>query len=187
MVNKPKRRGRPRTRPIRLTEADRKLLSYPPTKGTWICQNRWGDENTLCATINGRNHEECILCKAPKLEEPVLLWGAYVKVCERFELDPELREPVKNIDALVKKGGEEEMRLFGRRKKVAAVIFPENVKVETPVAVEPIKLDEASPSVEKPKATRKPRTTKAATKPAAKKSSTASATKKPVGRPKKTS
>lgn len=174
MTPVPKKRGRPRTRPIKLTENEKRLLSYPPTKETWVCQNKYGEENVLCDMPNSGSSTECWLCRAKKPDDPILLWPAYVKICEKFNIDPELRKSVKDPSVLTKKGGEEEMRLFRRKNKVSVVFdelvsdyprFPstENVEAAAPV-VETVVKTVDTPKETKPKATRKPRTTNSASK-----------------------
>jgi len=148
-----KKRGRPRTRPVKFTEDERRLLAYPPTTQTWICVNRYGEGNTLCQLPNAGYQDRCWGCGTPKSEKSLLAWDLYVKVCEKVGVDPSLRKSV-NINNYNIKGGEE-VPIFRRRKKETAVVFDEPLQtpVETPAAVKAIVT----------KSSRKPRTTNQAT------------------------
>ena len=118
-----KKRGRPRTRPLRYTEAERRLISYPPTKETWACKNTYGEENVNCGILNSGSSDLCWLCGKAKPESPDLVWPRYVAICEKVGIDPELRMSYSSIESInqTKKEGDE-VRLFGRRKKVVETV-----------------------------------------------------------------
>lgn len=157
-----KKRGRPRTRPVKFTEDERRLLAYPPTLETWICVNRYGEGNILCEVPNAGYQDKCWVCGTPKSEKSLLAWDLYVKVCEKVGVDPSLRKSV-DINNYNIKGGEE-VPLFRRRKKETTVVFDEPLQtpVETPAAVKAI-VSKSEDAPVKPKASRKPRTTNQAT------------------------
>jgi hypothetical protein len=160
-----KKRGRPRTRPLKVSENERRLLAYPPTKETWLCKNRYGEENTLCDMPNAGSHTKCWLCGTKKPEDAPLLWPVYVKICEKFEIDPEPRKRIVNIDSIIKKENNKDMWPL---KKKSSVVF-DNTSA-APVVEAPVVAEKVAPVSEaktvKPRKTTPTQVKKAAVKKA---------------------
>ena len=64
---------------VKLSKFEMELLEYPPTEGTWLCEQDH---------INARAVTECVWCRHPKPEKARLLWPQYVKACEKLQLTP---------------------------------------------------------------------------------------------------
>jgi hypothetical protein len=66
-----------RTKKLRLTLEEKRLLEYPPTKKTWKCE---------CDTINSGSMAKCWTCAKPKTKK--LMWPIYTAACEKVLITP---------------------------------------------------------------------------------------------------
>lgn len=79
----------------RLTAAEKRMLDYPPTERTWLCQSkRKTDEGTrICGTPCSGKTEACYSCGKAKPKKPKLLWPQYLLVCKKAGVEPKRKEP----------------------------------------------------------------------------------------------
>lgn len=77
-----------------LTDLEKLLLEYPPTNGTWLCQNVYYVEKNQevvsirCKMINSKRYDKCSICGWVRPEEPEYLWPLYVDACNKVGLPP---------------------------------------------------------------------------------------------------
>lgn len=72
---------------MKLTQAEYRLLFNPPTPATWICPAK-NHLPIIGECLNSGATLRCPMCGNKKPEKPKLLWPAYLKVCEKAEIDP---------------------------------------------------------------------------------------------------
>lgn len=76
----------------RLTNAEKRLIDYPPTPKTWRCKHkiRKGEDQLLseCGSVNSGRNKQCWLCTHLRPSKPVLLWPLYVKACAKAGVTP---------------------------------------------------------------------------------------------------
>ena len=72
---------------MKLSKAELRLLFYPPTPATWICPAK-NHPDVVGECLNSGLTIKCPMCGNKKPKKPKLLWPAYVKVCEKAEIDP---------------------------------------------------------------------------------------------------
>lgn len=78
----------------KLTDLEKTLLEYPPTDGTWLCENVYYTEkkgeviSVKCKMINSKTKFKCTICGKEKSNNPRLLWPEYVEACNKVELEP---------------------------------------------------------------------------------------------------
>lgn len=77
-----------RKKRIKLLERERRLLMYPPTETTWVCESHFREDGTTYSMVNSGKEETCGLCQKPKPKKPKLLWPEYVKLCEKVGIEP---------------------------------------------------------------------------------------------------
>ncbi len=87
-VKSPPKRQRGIRKPKPLTEAERRLLQYPPNEDTWICKTIYqggGGENVQCDTLNAGYEHSCVMCRKPQPENAPLLMPLYEAARKRVE------------------------------------------------------------------------------------------------------
>jgi len=72
---------------MKLTKAEERLLFNPPTPATWICPAK-NHPDVVGECLNSGLTVKCPMCGNKKPLKPKLLWPAYVKICEKTEIDP---------------------------------------------------------------------------------------------------
>lgn len=84
-----------------LTKIEQHLLRYPPTLGTWKCEDvslsleadpahdaPIIEIRRTCGNVNSARMEACWVCGTPKPEEPKLMWPLYVAACKKAGIEP---------------------------------------------------------------------------------------------------
>lgn len=71
---------------LTLTEKEKRMLEYPPTPATWVCQNM-GEEG-VCGMINAAYYDVCSICATRRPDNPTLLWPSYVTACNKVGITP---------------------------------------------------------------------------------------------------
>jgi hypothetical protein len=66
-----------RIKKLRLTQAELRLLQYPPTETTWICK---------CGKYGSGEAKLCYFCNGKKTK--TLLWPKYVEACTKVGIEP---------------------------------------------------------------------------------------------------
>jgi hypothetical protein len=69
-----------KTKTQKLTKIEERLLLFPPTKDTWICNN--------CDRYVSGSYNVCIWCRVKKPKQPKLVWPKYIKACEKINIEP---------------------------------------------------------------------------------------------------
>lgn len=79
----------------RLTQAEKKILRYPPTKQTWRCKgyvltstSEGTVEKKLCGTLVIGMSGKCFVCGKKKPSRPELVWPEYVRACQKAGIEP---------------------------------------------------------------------------------------------------
>lgn len=67
---------------VKFTKEELKLLEYPPTERTWVCENHSG------GLANSGIAESCFFCGKAKDKNPILLWTTYASACEKLGIKP---------------------------------------------------------------------------------------------------
>ena len=71
------------------TRAEARLLTYPPTKETWVCQAKKPSlDGSTCQKINAGKYERCWVCGSKKPKRPKKLWPQYVAACKKVGIEP---------------------------------------------------------------------------------------------------
>lgn len=82
------------TRSKKLTRTEQRLLRFPPTRSTWLCNKKHvrqtdnGVERSECGTLNSGSQNICWMCGTLKPKKPKLLWPAYLVACEKAGIEP---------------------------------------------------------------------------------------------------
>lgn len=112
------RMGRPRKKPaIKYTRLELKLLEFPPTEETWLCDGKWLSYDYVanrqvearCDTINPGRNQECWICKKEKSDK--VLWPIYQEAVKKKESEsqqvvaPLEKREVKRTRRVVKRKG----------------------------------------------------------------------------------
>lgn len=77
-----------RTKRIRFTKYELKLLLHPPTEGTWICPSHKKDDGTTFTIINSASQKSCWLCHKNKPQRAKKPWKDYVLACDKLGIEP---------------------------------------------------------------------------------------------------
>lgn len=56
---------------VKLTSIEKRLLLYPPTKSTWICDN--------CKFYVSGKYNICVMCRTEKPANAKLVWPMYLE------------------------------------------------------------------------------------------------------------
>jgi hypothetical protein len=73
----------PRKKKLRLTAVELRLLEFPPSEGTWQCQQ----EQCNKAFNNGKS-DWCWICGTPQGKKPVLAFPIYEGACKKVGIEP---------------------------------------------------------------------------------------------------
>jgi hypothetical protein len=78
----------------KLTQADERLILYPPTETTWECnrtrtviQDGEPAEYT-CKAKNAGHVRNCVICTKPKARNAKLVWPRYLEACRKAGVEP---------------------------------------------------------------------------------------------------
>jgi hypothetical protein len=96
-----------RSKKIKLTQREVRLLEYPPVKEAWYCLHTYED-GSKSQVYNTGSSTKCIICGKKKPSRPKRPWAEYVAACEKVSIDPEehLRwKVVGNVPMMRTKGG----------------------------------------------------------------------------------
>ena len=88
---------RTRSKKLRLTIEEKRLLEYPPTEKTWKC---------ACDAPNAGSSTICWVCRGKRTKK--LLWPIYVGACKKVEIEPgdqwKIIDRMRNICKVKRKG-----------------------------------------------------------------------------------
>jgi hypothetical protein len=91
----------PRKKKLKLTNAEQRLLLFPPTETTWRCIHKDGFE----VVVPG-SERQCWHCRKAKPAKPKLLWPDYVKLCEKVGIEPGYRWKLTDNGPMMQLKGE---------------------------------------------------------------------------------
>lgn len=77
----------------KLTQAEKRLLRYPPTTKTWRCKGYLvvDGEKKLCGQLTLGMATKCFLCGKAKPRTPELVWPEYERACQKAGIEPGTR------------------------------------------------------------------------------------------------
>lgn len=83
----------------RLTQAEARLIQYPPNPDTWACgatlKTPDGDPFSCGGRMAGR-FTSCVFCGKKKPRNPKLIWPEYVRACAKAGIEPTDRKQAAN-------------------------------------------------------------------------------------------
>ena len=87
----------------RLTRVEQRLIHYPPTKGTWVCQAKkpsLDGPKVPCTKVNSGAAEVCWVCGTKPPAKRKLLWPEYVSACKKAGIEPtgKMRSRIEDSD-----------------------------------------------------------------------------------------
>jgi|SRR5581483_10884141 len=98
----------PKPKTNKVSSFEKNLLRYPPTEGTWYCENHKNDAGNPDPIPNAGGANHCCWCGEPKPENPRLVWPLYVIACEKVFIEPGYSWKIheKTQEPMKKKRGE---------------------------------------------------------------------------------